>query len=393
MSDASRSAAAPTVLRERDGHHARVTFEELFFDLVYVFAVTQISHELIHNLTLTGFVETLILWFAVWLGWQYSCWMTNWLNPEAPRVRGMLFVCMLLALVMASSIPQAFGDRGLVFALAYAGLQAGRTAMVLWMLPAGHALKQNYARMLGWLTLSACFWIAGGLVEHEARMALWAVAVLCEYVSPMFGFAFPGLGRSSTKEWTIEGAHLAERCQLFVIVALGETLLASGAVFAKADWSPAIVSALLATFLGTLASWMLYFGTTSNDASQKITHSDDPGRIGAQFHYIHAILVAGIIGSAVANDLILAHPHQAVTWPYMAVLIGGPAVYLLGSAIYKKVVYGRIPLSHMAGALALLALVPLTMQADLLTIGWLTTVVLMVVAGWDMCGKKLKQKG
>jgi low temperature requirement protein LtrA len=75
-------------LRHRDGHHARVTYEELFFDLVYVFAVTQLSHHLLHHLDLAGVLQTLVLWFAVWLGWQYACWVSNWFDPEAPRIRG-----------------------------------------------------------------------------------------------------------------------------------------------------------------------------------------------------------------------------------------------------------------------------------------------------------------
>lgn len=104
------------LLRRRDGYHARVTFEELFFDLVYVFAVTQLSHELLHNLTPTGVAETLILWFAVWLGWQYTCWVTNWFDPETPRIRRLVFSIMFAGLIMASAIPSAFGERGLVVA-------------------------------------------------------------------------------------------------------------------------------------------------------------------------------------------------------------------------------------------------------------------------------------
>lgn len=91
MSEAAIHSGPRSVLRQRDGHHARVTFEELFFDLVYVFAVTQISHELLHNLTLTGLIETLVLWFAVWLGWQYTCWMTNWFDP---RHRASVACCL-----------------------------------------------------------------------------------------------------------------------------------------------------------------------------------------------------------------------------------------------------------------------------------------------------------
>lgn len=373
-----------TALRHRDGHHARVTYEELFFDLVYVFAVTQVSHQLLHHLSLTGLAEALVIWFAVWLGWQYTCWVTNWFNPETPRIRGLLFVTMLLGLVMASSIPQAFGDRGLVFAISYVALQVGRTAFLVWELGPGHPLAPNYRRMLGWLLIAAVFWIAGGLAHHEWRIALWVVAAACEYLSPMFGFALPGMGRSDTRDWTIEGGHLAERCQLFVIVALGETLLVSGATFADATlWDTPNTLALLATFIGTLAMWWLYFGTSSKDASAVITTSNDPGRIGAYLHYVHAILVAGVIGSAVANDLVLAHPHDRLQTAQVLTLVLGPVVYLLGSAVYKRVVYGVVPASHIAGAVALLALVPVGYAVNLLVMGWLTTIVLLAVSFWE----------
>src|SRR5262245_40517946 len=114
----TETASSPhPLLRPRDGHEARVTSEELFFDLVYVFAVTQLSHHLLHHLSLAGVVETLILWFAVWLGWQYTCWTTNWFNPETPQIRMMLFAIMLAALLMAAALPKAFADRGLLFAV------------------------------------------------------------------------------------------------------------------------------------------------------------------------------------------------------------------------------------------------------------------------------------
>nr|WP_145551251.1 low temperature requirement protein A [Variovorax boronicumulans] len=372
------------LLRHRDGHHARVTFEELFFDLVYVFAVTQLSHQLLHHLTVGGVIEVLILWFAVWLGWQYTCWVTNWFDPETPQIRGLIFANMLLGLVMASSIPQAFGERGMVFALSYVAIQVGRTAFIAFQLPSGHALAANYRRMLVWLLVSAVFWIAGALAEHGTRAALWSIAVVCEYGAPMVGFAVPGMGRSNTRDWTIEGGHLAERCQLFVIVALGETLLATGATLSDVEhWSSEVLQALVATFLGTLAMWWLYFGTSSKDASEAIVRSDDPGRIGAYFHYVHAILVAGIIATAVGNDLVLAHPHAMPTAAQVAVLLLGPAIYLLGSAVYKSVVYGGVAVSHVAGAAMLLALVPVGLAGNMLLMGWLTTAVVLVVSVWE----------
>ena len=247
-----------------------------------------------------------------------------------------------------------------------------------------HPLAANYRRMLGWLVIAACFWIAGGLAEGWLRAALWIVAVLCEYVSPMLGFALPGLGRSRTRDWTIEGGHLAERCQLFVIVALGETLLATGAMLSEAKtWDVPVLSAMLATFLGTLAMWWLYFGTSSEDATNTITRSDDPGRIGAYFHYVHAILVSGIIATAVGNDLVMAHPHEQVKPAYALILAAGPAIYLGGSAIYKRIVFGSVPASHLAGIVVLALLVPVFLCTDLLAAGWLTTAVMLAVGLWE----------
>lgn len=374
-------ATSGGMMRHRDGHHAKVTYEELFFDLVYVFAVTQISHVLLHHLSLIGALQTLTLWLAVWLGWQYTCWVTNWFDPEHPRLRSALFLSMILALVMAAAIPEAFGERGLIFAACYVAMQVGRTLFILLSLSRDDPLFANYRRMAVWLMISACFWIVGGFAEPNMRLALWAVAALCEYVSPMFGFAFPGLGRSQTRDWTIEGGHLAERCQLFVIVALGETLLATGATLAESEaWALPSLSALGATFLGTLALWWLYFGTSSKDATAVITSSDDPGRIGASLHYVHAILVSGIIVCAVGNDLAMEHPASRATLAQALVLSAGPIIYLAGSALYRRVVYGRLPKSHIIGIALSVLIAPVAVEAGLLAAGWTGTVLLTAIA-------------
>src|SRR5260221_1995750 len=143
--------------RDRTGH-AKVTNEELFFDLIYAFAITQLSHRLLDNLTPLGAVQTLVLWFAVWLGWQYTCWVTNWFNPENLRMRLMLFALMLLGLAMSATIPAAFAEAGLAFALCYAAIQVRRTVFVLANLDLGHALLPNFRRILRWGCNSATLW-------------------------------------------------------------------------------------------------------------------------------------------------------------------------------------------------------------------------------------------
>ncbi|NKI69497.1 hypothetical protein GN109_08705 [Collimonas pratensis] len=369
------------LLRARDGHEAKVLSVELFFDLVYVFAVTQLSHHLLENLTPLGALQTLVLWFAVWLVWQYTCWVTNWFDPDTLPIRLMLFAVMLVGLVMSAVLPDAFGERGMIFAVCYAAMQIGRTLFVVFHLGSSHALSKNFQRMLGWLCISGTLWIAGGWSSAEYRLLFWIAAVACEYFSPMIGLWLPGMGRSKTQEWTIEGGHMAERCQLFVIVALGESILVTGATIGHmASWETPTLIAFLVAFLGSLAMWWIYFDTSSQAGTEAIVNSNDPGRIGAYFHYTHVIIVAGVIITAVGNELAIAHPAGHIDTKSLAVLIGGPMVYLLGNGIYKTVVYRRFPFSHMIGLGLLAVLIPFAYLTDQLMISGLTTVILIAAA-------------
>lgn len=369
-----------TFLRSREAA-ARVSNEELFFDLVYVFFVTQLSHYLLEHLTLLGALQTLVMWFAVWLGWQYTAWTTNWFDPGSLATRGVLFSIMLVALVMASALPEAFGERGLVFAACFAFIQIGRTICMLLAAGKGSALVPNFRRILAWNCVAAVFWIGGAFAQDEARLALWFAGAMVEYIAPMFGLAFPGLGRSSTAEWTIDGGHLAERCQLFVIVALGESVLATGVAFGHHHaWHLPDVLSFVVGFVGSIAMWWMYFDTSSKHAAHVIEHSSDPGAIGAKFHYTHVILVAGIIVSAVADELVIADGGHHASWAQVGALLGGPAIYLFGNALFKRVVYGFLPQSHIAGLLVLALLVAAASHMSIFALGAATTVVMVAVA-------------
>src|SRR5205814_10087055 len=174
--------------------HSRVTYAELFFDLVFVFAVTQISHTLLGRFTPLGALQTTLLFLAVWWVWVYTTWITNWLNPEMTPVRVLLFLLTLGGLVLSTSIPTAFEGRGLWFAIAYAAMQVGRTAFWLATIPREQELaRDNAIRILTWLSVSAMFWIAGGLAEGQSRLWLWVVALAIEYVSPAARFWIPKL--------------------------------------------------------------------------------------------------------------------------------------------------------------------------------------------------------
>src|SRR5215510_12154179 len=151
--------------------HSRVTYAELFFDLVFVFAVTQISHTLLAHFTLVGALQVTLLFLAVWWVWVFTSWITNWLNPEKTPVRLLLFAMMLGGLVLSTSIPKAFEERGLWFAIAYATMQVGRTVFLWLSTPVSRPrVRMNAVRITVWLSTSAVFWIAGGLTEGQWRM-------------------------------------------------------------------------------------------------------------------------------------------------------------------------------------------------------------------------------
>ena len=213
--------------------HNRVTYAELFFDLVFVFAVTQVSHTLLNRFTPLGAVQTTLLFLAVWWVWVYTTWITNWLNPELTPVRILLFLLMLAGLVLSTSIPHAFETRGLWFASAYATMQVGRTAFWLASIPRERtAVRWNAIRILAWLSTSAVFWILGGIAQDYWRLMRWALALAIEYVGPVARFWIPKYGASAVEDWYVEGGHMAERCAGFIIIALGESIVVTGATFA-----------------------------------------------------------------------------------------------------------------------------------------------------------------
>ena len=378
--------ANSNLLRERGGKEDnKVTFVELFFDLVFVFAVTQLSHSLLEHLTLAGVVQTTLLLLAIWWAWIDTSWVTNWLDPERIPVRLMLFGLMLAGLLLSVSIPQAFGPRALVFAGAYACMQVGRCLFMLWALR-GHSPTsvQNFQRITAWLTLSSLFWVAGGFAGESVRISLWTLALFLETLAPAVGYWTPGLGRSNTADWDVEGRHMAERCGLFVIIALGESILVSGAKFAGLPWTAEVVAAFVVAFLSAVTMWWIYFNIGAETASQRITDSSDPGRIARlAYTYMHLPLVAGIIVVAVGDELVLAHPTGDTDTKTAAVLLGGPALYLFGNLLFKRETANRPTLSHMVGLGLLVLLIPVSPFVQPLGLSVLATLVLVVVAVWE----------
>jgi low temperature requirement protein LtrA len=367
----------------RDGGQ-RVTNMELFFDLVYVFAVTQLSHLLLEHLTWHGAAQTALLLLAVWWAWVYTAWFTNWFNPDTRTVRLPLVAIMLASLIMSATLTDAFGDRGLYVAAAYTAIQVGRTLWVILATGGDPRLRRNYQRILAWLGTSAVLWVAGGFAHGSARELLWVAALVIEYAAPATGFNTPGLGRSTTTDWNISGEHLAERCQLFVIIAVGESILTTGATFSNLRITGSTAGALVVAFAGSVALWWVYFDRTAEDGAARIASAEDQGRLGrSAYTYLHLPIVAGIIVAAAGDELTIAHPTGDSGGAVVATVLGGPALFLAGHALFKRAVFGRLSENRVGAIVLLAALVPVGFALPPLALSAIATVVVAAVSVWD----------
>ncbi len=277
--------ARPLNLMREPATAGRVTNIELFFDLVYVFAVTQLSHFLLDHASVTGALRAGLLLAMVWQLWVYTTWVTNWLNPE--RMTGA-------SLVMSAALPGAFSSRGLAVGGTYAVMQIGRSVFAVIVLR-GRDLQRNFQRILCWCLASGALAVAGGIAAGGARVALWVAAVGVDLLGGIVGFYTPGLGRSTTHEWTIEGGHFAERCQAFVLIALGESIVVIGATLSGlAHITTAEIAAFVVSLTSSAGLWWLYFDRSAGEAARIIAASDDPGRLGrSAYHFLHPVMVAG----------------------------------------------------------------------------------------------------
>jgi low temperature requirement protein LtrA len=375
--------------------HSRVTYAELFFDLVFVFAITQISHTLLAHFTLLGALQVTLLFLAVWWVWVFTSWVTNWLDPEKTPVRLLLFAMMLGGLVLSTSIPKAFEERGLWFAIAYAAMQVGKTIFLWLSTPASRPrTRMNAIRIAAWLSTSAIFWIAGGLADGQSRLALWAVALVIEYISPAVRFWIPRYGASSVADWMIEGSHMAERCALFIIIALGESIVVIGATFADLAWTGESVLAFVSGLVGSIAMWWIYFHIGAEAGSEQLSRSSEPGRLARlAYTYLHMPIVAGIIVTAVADELVLKHPGGHSDLKTVVSAIGGPLLFLFGTVLFKHSFRGFLQLSHGIGIIALCVLAWFASEITPLMLSFLTTAIMIVVATWETISLRSSRAG
>ena len=339
------------------GDERVVTPLELFFDLVYVFAIGELSHHLLGQVDLRTGAETLIMALAVIYAWYMVAWGVNWLEEDRLPVRGLLVGLMFASLLMSVAIGDAFGDRAWLFVTGYLVLQVGRATFLMVALR-GRPQGEHFANDLVWELSAGVLWVVGAIADGDARLVLWALAAAVTYAGVASLHWLPGRGRRvELGETEIAGGHLVERFRLFFIIALGETVILTGSAFTGEPFELERLVALVIAFTGTVALWWCYFQRLEARGAEEVEAADDAGAIGWKATWALTLIVIALIGIAVADELAIAHPDDGVTLGFAILAFGGPALFLLAQAFFLRDVFGQVPRSRYLalGALALFA--------------------------------------
>ncbi len=378
---------------DEDAHASNL---ELFYDLVFVLAVTQVSHLLLDHLTWDGAGKSLLVLLVIWWAWTYTTWVTNMLDPDAIVVRLLVLSLMFASLVMAVAIPDAFGSRALLFAGAYVAIQVGRTAFLAFVVAGrGSPERVPATHILTWFIASGVFWLAGGFASDSARILLWLIAIAIDYSAPLVFYRVPGRRRLSPDSWNVETSHFAERFQLFIIIALGESIVVTGATTSELPLDAARFAALGLAFLSIAAFWWLYFHLVATISQLQLASAQDSTTLARDgYTFLHVIIVAGIIVSAVGDELVIAHPRDTLPTPELIALVAGPAIYLLGHTFFRLRMAGSVGWRRLVGAAACL-LVGLVGRASsaLVVAALLVGVLAAVIASEQIAGRRRANRG
>jgi len=383
-------------LRRGDSDEQRTTTLELFYDLVFVFAVTQVSHLLLAHLTWEGAGQSAVVLLVVWWAWNYTTWVTNELDPESTVVRSLLIALMLGSLVMAVAIPGAFGDRALLFAGSYVAIQVGRHLFLTFVAAAPGTIERlRAARILTWFVAAGVLWIAGAIAEDGLRTALWLVALALDYGAPLVTFWVPGREPVSPQAWVVGTEHFAERFQLFIIIALGESIVVTGATTSGLDLTVARVVALAVAFLATAAQWWLYFNLVANIAQRRLAQAENRTLMARDaYTYLHVVIVAGILLGAVGDELVIAHPTSVLPNGEVVAVACGPALYLMAHVALRLRMTGKISPRRLIGAIACLGVGVIGTFAPALVLGALLLAVLVgVIVADQVAAHRRRRRG
>jgi low temperature requirement protein LtrA len=369
--------------RRTDEVSQRASTLELFYDLVFVFAITQVSHLLLEHLTWAGAGQALIVLLAVWWSWNYTTWTTNELDTETIPVRLLLLALMLVSLLMSVAIPDAFGGHALLFAGSYVAIQVGRHSFLTFAAAQPGTIERERAgRILTWFVVAGVLWIAGALADGPARTALWLAALALDYGAPLVLFWVPGRPRLEGATWDVGTEHFAERFGLFIILALGESIVLTGATTSESDLTAARIVSFVMAFLMSAAIWWLYFTSVARLGEHYLGVSEDRTTLARDgYTFLHVVFAAGIILAAVGDELAIAHPTEVLPPNEVVAVAAGPAIYLFALTLFGYRLTGTLSKRKLFGTLGCVVIGFVGLFLPALVLAGLLILVLVAVIG------------
>jgi low temperature requirement protein LtrA len=347
-----RSPRVTAVLREKQ----TVTPLELFFDLVFVLALTQCTQLMADDPTWEGVARGLLVLGVLWWSWVGYAWLTSVIDPEEGMVRIAIFAAMAALLVAALCVPDVFGDAALLFACAYAVVRFGQIALFVLACRDDPHLRQSVNGLAVSTAIGVGILVGASFADGTLQGALWALALLLDMGGPyLFG----------AEGWKLMPAHFAERHGLIVIIALGESIVAIGAG-AEGELSTGVVASAIIGVAVAAALWWLYFDVVALVAERRLAGAAvgrEQNEIARDsYSYLHFPMVAGIVLVALGMKKTLGHPEDALKLVPAAALLGGTVVYLLAHVAFRWRHIHRLSRHRLACAALLVALVPVAVE-------------------------------
>jgi low temperature requirement protein LtrA len=349
---------------------------ELFFDLVFVLALTQCTALMADEPTWTGAGKGMVILGVLWWAWVGYAWLTSVVEPEETLVRFAIFGAMAAMLLVALSIPQAFGDWGLLFAVAYAVVRLAQVVLLGLAGSEDPQLRRSVITGLAWSTAVGTGLLVGAaFADGVLQGLLWLVALLIDLAGP-FLFGVEG--------WRLEPGHFAERHGLIVIIALGESIVAIG-VGAEFGLDAGIVAAAVIGIAIAAALWWLYFDIVALVAERRLSNATAGREQNAiardSFSYLHLPMVAGIVLLALGLKKSLEHVGDPLHTVPAAALLGGTALYLLAHVAFRWRNVHRFSAQRLLCAAVLLALIPLGIEVPaLVTMAIVAALLALLIA-------------
>ena len=370
------SELAPLVTEPTEEESERKTsYLELFFDLVFVFAFTQVTALILEDTSLAGFARATLVLAMVWWAWSAYTWMTNAIDVENSVTRLLMFTAMTAAFFMALAVPHAFQDEAAWFAVAYFVVRVLNASLYSWGARRDRVLLHSLVRLMPWFLLAACVALAGGFVSVDYRGWVWLASLVIDVVGTL---------TVAQVEWHVSPSHFAERFALIVIIALGESIVSIGVATAGLERDATYAVSVVVAFAGVAALWWAYFDFTAVAAERSLRRATGHrrGQLARDvFTYFHFPMVLGIMFYAFAAKKTLEHPLDPLSKAGRWALGLGIAFFLAGFVLARFRVIRRVAWERIAAAGLALAAALILRQVDaIVTLGVVVAVLVLSVA-------------